>query len=490
MKKYFNEHPLRAILIIALLVRLFAAFFAKGYGMHDDHFGPIQQPYDIINDYSYWENRDEPHGHSIIYPSLHYYLFQGLNSIGVDDPQTKMYIVRTLHAFYSLLIVYFGYLIALHIGNKETAKKVGLVLALFGILPFMSVRNLIEMVTIPPLMGAMYLVVKHNRGREIFWAGLLFGMSFIFRYQTLLMLGGVGFIYIFRKQFLNLAYISLGFILFISLTQGIVDWFAWGYPFAAPIQYIFLDGSSAASYASGPWYQYLLLIFGLLIPPLGGFLIFGWLRSWKENWMIYLPVMLFFVFHSYYTNKQERFILPVIPFIIILGIVGWDTYVKNSAFWKNKHKLLTGMWVWFWIVNTIILLAFTFTYSKKTRVESLYYLSDKANVTGVVVEMGGMGGIKQPTFYLNKQVPVYELFKKHTSEMILSEINDNEYSMPNYFIFYGADKLQERVSQVETDFNLSLVQEKEISPSLLDWVLYKLNPKHNKNKAAYVYGVN
>ena len=74
MKKYFNEHPLRAILIIALLVRLFAAFFAKGYGMHDDHFGPIQQPYDIINDYSYWENRDEPHGHSIIYPSLHFHL--------------------------------------------------------------------------------------------------------------------------------------------------------------------------------------------------------------------------------------------------------------------------------------------------------------------------------------------------------------------------------------------------------------------------------
>jgi hypothetical protein len=383
--------------------------------------------------------------------------------------------------------VYFGYLIALHISNKETAKKVGLVLALFGIFPFMSVRNLIEMVTIPPLIWAMYLVVKYDKGKNIFWAGVLFGLSFIFRYHTMLMLGGVGLVFLFRKQFSNALLITAGFVVSVSLTQGIVDYLAWGYPFAAPLEYFLYNAGHGTDYTSGPWYQYLLLLFGLLIPPLSGFIIFGWLKNYKENIIIYLPVLLFFAFHSYFPNKQERFILPAIPFIIILGITGWEAFVAKSTFWQNKRKTLSAMWGWFWIANTIILVAFTFTYSKKTRVESLYYLSQKSDVAGVVVETGDMGGIKQPTFYLNKQVPVFELFEGNKADKIKADIVTNAYEKPNYYIFYGADKLEERVKQVELDFGIQLATETEISPSLLDWVFYKLNPKHNKNKSAYIY---
>ena len=104
-----------------------------GYGMHDDHFGPIEQPFQIMNDMSVWENKGEPHGHSIIYPALHYYLFIGLEKVNITDPQDKMLIVRILHAFYSLLLVYFGFKIAKLITSEKNAKIIGLILALFWI---------------------------------------------------------------------------------------------------------------------------------------------------------------------------------------------------------------------------------------------------------------------------------------------------------------------------------------------------------------------
>jgi len=38
IKQYWNEKPLFSIIIIALVLRILAAFFSQGYGMHDDHF--------------------------------------------------------------------------------------------------------------------------------------------------------------------------------------------------------------------------------------------------------------------------------------------------------------------------------------------------------------------------------------------------------------------------------------------------------------------
>ena len=113
-----------------------------------------------------------------------------------------MFVVRFLHAAYSLLVVYYGYRIAEALSDRPTARKAGLVLALFWPLPFLSVRNLIEVVCIPPLMAGMYYAVASRSNlRNAFVAGLWFGLAFVFRYQTLLVTGTVGLVFLFRKEF-------------------------------------------------------------------------------------------------------------------------------------------------------------------------------------------------------------------------------------------------------------------------------------------------
>lgn len=485
-KRQKRENPLRLLIIIALIIRLVAVIYSKGFGMHDDHFGPIEQPYEIISDYSIWEERGNPHGHSIFYPAIHYYGFKVMNSVGIEDPQNKMYIVRFFHAIYSLLVVFFGYKITLNFTkNKETSWKVGLLLSLFWVMPFMSVRNLIEMVTIPPLMAAFYFISKDKT--KALYAGLAFGLAFVFRYQTATFLAGVGLVWLYRGKFKDIIMISLGFILSVSVIQGTVDWLAWGYPFAAPLEYFVYNTGAAFDYTTGPFLQYFLLFVGIFIPPISFFLIFGNAVNFKKNMILIVPNLFFFLFHSAFPNKQERFILPSLPFTMMIGFIGWDYWFKNSKWWQNRHKLMRGLWTFFWIINSIFLVLFTFTYSKKNRVEPLYYLSKKDKVAGVVVETEKMNRISQPTFYLNKKASVLVITKPIYADSVISIMKQ----APNdwYYIFYGDSNLNIRVNKVEEIGDFDLKFEKKIEPSLTDWLLHKANPKHNKNQTATIWRV-
>ena len=218
LRRLWDEHPLLCVILIALIPRLVAAVFSKGFGMHDDHFGPIEQPFIIMQYPTYWTGRVVPHGHSIVYPMIHYALFRLFEVVGIQDPQDKMLVVRLLHALYSLLVVSFGYKIAETLSNRETAGKVGLILALFWPLPFLSVRNLIEVVCIPPLMAGMWYALNSKTNlRNAFMAGLWFGLAFVFRYQTLAVTGTVGLVFLFRKEFRQMFWCALGVVLSAAL---------------------------------------------------------------------------------------------------------------------------------------------------------------------------------------------------------------------------------------------------------------------------------
>ncbi len=490
LKRLWNERPLAAIILIALVPRLVAAVFSKGYGMHDDHFGPIEQPFIIMQYLTYWTGRVVPHGHSIVYPSTQYALMNLFQSAGVSDPQTNMLLIRMLHALYSLFVVVFGFKIAEFLSGREVARKAGLVLALFWVLPFLSVRNLIEVVCIPPLMGGFYYALKSRDNlRNVFIAGLWFGLAFAFRYQTLLISGTVGVVFLFRKEFKEMFWFAAGFVLLAMLVQGTADILAWGFPFASFMEYVRYNMAHGEDYTTGPWYNYILLVLGALIPPMSFLILYGFLRNWRKTILIVLPVLVFFVLHSYFPNKQERFILPVVPAILLLGVVGWEEFVRISEFWKRHPKAVKRFWISFWALNLILLLPFSTFYGKKSRVEAMYALYGKP-VTGLIVAGGKVGTSQPPFFYAGTYpVPFFEV----NNDLDLREMKTELQTSPvrfSHVVFFGKEDLEQRVQQIETELSLTLRLEKAIEPSFLDVVFYRLNPKHNKNELTFVYSVN
>jgi hypothetical protein len=345
--------------------------------------------------------------------------------------------------------------------------------------------------------GKPYVVALNDEPRQrepqqLNWiiAGAMFALAFIFRPQTLIVPFGVGLILLFRKEFKSFICLLSAILVTAFLTQGIVDWLAWGYPFAAFIEYFIYNAGHSSDYTTGPFYNYLLVFIGVMIPPISFLILYGYCREWKKALPAFTGITLYFIFHSAFPNKQERFIMPVLPLVMTFGLTGLYSIVRNSTFWLNHKKLLKGFWISFWIINSILLVMFTFTYSKKTRVESLYYLSKAKDVNGIYIDGGKLGFIFQPTFYLNKYgTPIYSLTDTLTLQQTKNMIDTIKKPQPNYIIFFGIENLEKRKSDFQIIFGKNLEFRTEIDPSFIDDIFYRLNPEFNKNEAAFIYSV-
>lgn len=484
VENYLIRRPVYWIFLITFVVNLPAVFFARGYGMHDDHFGPIEQPWAIINNPEIWQNRTTPHAHSIFYPLLHFLLFKFLYSFGVYDPQSVMLVVRFLHSLYSTLIPIFIFKILSLFFDQKIAFRTSLLLPFLWFMPFLSVRNLIEMVCIPPLaIGFYFLLRQKNERTDLFLAGFFFALAFAFRYQTLIISGTIFVVFLFQKRFKSAFIYAFSLMLFALLIQGSVDTFAWGYPFASFAEYVRYNLTHSGDYTSGPFYRYLLLLLGVFTFPLSIFILFLFFRNFSRHIYITLPVVIFFIFHSIFPNKQERFILPIVPFIFAFGLANFFEYLKENNVLNTKKWVLNVIWILFWAINLPLLFIFSINYGKKTRCEALYLLSKKNDVRGLYQITGKLGTFKPPEFYLNKygtpvvEIPEIKLLQEYTKDSLA----------PNYAIIYGDEEVDSLTTAAERILNRKFILIATVEPSLADWILYKLNPKYNKNQVARIY---
>jgi hypothetical protein len=370
---------------------------------------------------------------------------------------------------------------------------VGILLGLFWFMPFMSVRNLVEFACITPLIYATWIVIKNENNENNYpyiIAGIFLGIAFSIRFQTIMFTGGFGLALLFTKRIKQALILGFSFLLMTLIIQGGTDYIIWGKPFVEFTEYVRYNIENANTYFVQQWYMYLILIVGILIPPISLFLFFGFLRSWKKHLLLFLPSFAFLILHSYFPNKQERFILPIIPFIIMLGYIGWSDFIKTSTYWLSHKQLLTKLWIFFWILNTIPLLVVSVAYSKKNRVEAMSYIASKGDVHSIIVEDSNRDNILMPPlFYLKKWGRVAGITQLNNAEAYYQ----NEYvklspkNRPNYVVFMQEDNIYKRVAALKKHIP-SLSYETTIEPSFIDKLMHWLNPV-NKNQVSFIYKI-
>jgi len=495
LKFQWEEKPLLLILWLAVFARLVAAIFAKGWGMLDDHFLVIEvaQPWADGGDVSKWlpwtAGNEGPTGHTFFYAGLHYLLFSFMNFIGFENPQCRMFVVRLIHASFSMITVYLGYKIAGKLSDQKTARMTGLLLAIFWFMPWLSVRNLVEVVATPFLMIGTWMILKAENKKNIpktfLLAGFIVGLAFSVRYQTIIYGGGMGLALLFQKKFREGILFGVGYFAAVILLQGGIDFFIWHQPFAELGEYVRYNLENAYNYITGDWYNYLLLLLGVMIPPVSIFLLIGFFMKWRKHLLIFLPTFLFLAFHSYFPNKQERFIFTIVPFIIILGAVGWNAIIGKSAFRRNYPKLNTGIWIFFWTINIILLIPVTTMYSKRARVEAMSYLSHYKNITSIIIENTNNTGVDiVPKFYSGQWPKVFDVTKSNPADS-LPDFATRPDLEPRFVLFYRNDNLDARVAALKK-YLPGLEFETVIMPSFVDRVMHWLNP-YNKNETIYIY---
>lgn len=521
MKKYIEDHPLAFLLWLAFLVRLIAVFFAKGYMMHDDHFLTVEPSASWADGYNFNEwapgignDRESPEPISFFYLGFLYVFFKGLNFLGIENPDTQMYVIRFIHACYSLLTVYFAYRITERLSGKRDAFYVGLLLALIAVMPNYSVRNLVEFVCMPPLLAGFWILIRFHAFRPValkfprgngsltlndgvtnalristgrlVLAAFIMGLAVGFRYQAVLIVALTGGMFVLQKELRH--FFVFGAVAFIAffLTQMDDVLFWGGKPFQHLQGYFGYNAENALNYP-GSWATYLSFIGYIILPPVGLMLVFGFLREWKRYFFLFFPIAFFVLFHILYPNRQERFIFPALPFVVILGVIGWNRFVAQSVFWSVRKSLLRACWIFFWTVNIAAMLVLSTTYSKRARVEAMLYLYEKGDCTNFIQDFRqAEGGSLVPQFYSGNWQWYYVFRPESDYAAEIRMMPDLEAQQkgtikpkdqPNYILFYNTGKMDERVEAIREYFP-EMKYETTIEPGWFDVLLHRLNDKN------------
>ena len=282
--------------------------------------------------------------------------------------------------------------------------------------------------------------------------------------------------------------ILLGISALLTFAIGqLQDWWIWGEPFAQLQAYIAYNTENAGGYPQGFWHQYVWVVLGLLIPPFSFAWVFGTFKVWKKHALLVLPPLAFFVFHSYFPNKQERFILPSAPFFVIAGSVGWAAFEASSLFWKRHARLrsvLVGMGV---TVSLILGIGLCFIQPKQSRVDAMTMLYEQGDLENFLL-VHTDGGAMPPQFYSGSWAHYW------TSDLSTDELNHRNvmcnsprYIFPNYLVFSGRQHLGEGIERYKETYP-SMEYIGQVPPSRWDRLLASFNP-HNPIERWMIYRI-
>lgn len=490
LKRFIQNHPLLFCLTIAIILRFFAVIFSRGYMAHDDHFENVRMAYlwfsgDMFKADGTLTWIGAPAGgisRSTFYPLLLFLMMKVFAIFGVVDLNLFMYFNRGLHAILSLLVVVLGFKYVKMQADRKAATICGLLLAGHFLMPFMSVRNLIEVVSgeiLLPSLFLSYLALKKNEDIYHLYAGLLMGLAWMIRPQVLFAMLPIPFIILFVQKRFRPLLLYLSSFSVIVLAQGVLDTFTVGKFLGSQINYVIGNWKHPHD-ISQPVYQFLLLALGVFIPPFS-IVFLGSIFHKKvigNNLVLSSATLSFFVIHSLINNKQERFLLPIFPELVILGVLGLFYLYQKKGWYFKKDGLRKTLWGVFAVFNILLLIPTTLNYSHKDRVEPLVFLSRQKDVRGIVFDCTEKD-IFIPYCYLGTSKPFFRITEWEELEKIAETEN------PNYVVIFSDNALEKHLVNLERYLGKVEII-KYVNASLVDQTLHFLNPKHNKTKGAWV----
>jgi len=408
--------------------------------------------------------------------------------IGIHDPGVEMLVVRLVQAAYSFLAVYFVYRLLERALGSDSAMLGGLLAAGFFAMPVTAVHQLEESVCIVPLLAACWWWQRTEDGhqRSAVWAalsGTALATALILRFPLLGFVVAFAVLGLLRPRPISWQSKAafVGGLTVVLVAQGYSNALInhqWWYSFIHRLgpmlhpQHMAVD---ADGYPSSPPWHYVLTLLAALIPPVSILLLAAAVKGGRQFPLLGITTLVFFLTHSLIANKQERFLLPMLPGLFILIVAGLPWLASRLA-----PPAYRGMWWYFWSVNVALLLIVTFSFSKKDRVEPLLIVYRRHDATGVLVAQYNQT-FSVPEYYLGQPRPAVVVVERG------QDVETSARGLPiNYVILYSDSPEADRVFLAGAlHRNLTLLT--VITPSLADRLAHAINPRHNKARMAVIY---
>lgn len=372
-----------------------------------------------------------------------------------------------------------GVFLVFLLGKELFNERIGLYSAAF--LAFLPLHVLISgrimtdvLVTTLLTLAVIFFWYGFEKNRRIFKPlfGFTLGLAFLARYTTIL-LPLVLVIYLLLRH-RNIKFIkniwtwSSVAMFFITISPWLIySYFEYDNPLGA-----LLHAKTAASYWGGdnPWYFFFTKSFEMfsiitIVFTSGLVLSISKLKNWKLNLnyvLLVIWLIIFLIFGILVPHKEERFILPLVPSLVII-----------SAFFVNEIK--SYRWHLF-ILVALILLAGTIIqlnndiskfYNEDTRcfLESMGYLRNTEENAIIFAESS------PPTYYYTHKE---NHFISHGNMENL--INDYYKDRQAYLLLSNFDGTLEEKDRIGTGFEITLACPSNEDPKSL---VFKYNSTFN-----------
>ncbi|HEV2671900.1 MAG TPA: glycosyltransferase family 39 protein [Gemmatimonadales bacterium] len=475
-------------------LRLLAAIFSQGFLASDDHHVVVGAADQIASG----AGLPITYARSALFPGAIAAVMTITRTLGIHDPGIELMFVRLVQAAYSLLVVYFVYRILERSLGRDGAIAGGVLAAVFFAMPVTAVHQLEESVCQVPLLAACWwwqrceVPVTHRS--SIIWgasAGIGLGLALILRFPL------IGFVAVFvaiavlrpRPVTISSKVALLAGLLVIVLLQGYSNALInheWWYSFKerlGPMLHPQRMAVDAEGYPHSPPWHYILTLLAAFIPPVSVLLLAAAVKggSTRQFLLLGAATLAFLVSHSLIANKQERFLLPILPVLFIMIVAGLPWLAARMRHWDR------AMWSYFWAVNAALLLVLTFSFAKKDRVAPLLYVYRRHDATGVLVAQYNET-FTVPAYYLGRPGPLLAVVQRRDAAAFTARWVADTGSKINYVVLYSDTPAADRALLAGAlRKNLTLLT--SIAPSLADRIAHAINPRHNKARTAAVYTI-
>ncbi|HNT27197.1 MAG TPA: hypothetical protein PKH10_03365 [bacterium] len=343
-----TERAPRSVLILfvfaaTLIPRLYRAFTDMGPVACDEIFQTIEVAHKLAfgRGFLYWEWSEGVR--SYVLPGLLAGSYRLLDLVGVRDPYMLAAglkgVLALLHAGGWVFLFLFLAIFLTRFSALLVAVASGLLYA--GI--FASVRTLGETVSMPFLLAALYFAARaldEDRGVRAVFAGLLAGIAFAIRFQTLFFSAALGLVLLLvaRRRRAVVPFFVAGFAGILILT-GLVDLFVWGGFLRSVVKYfdfnVLQDGASRFGRETWTYYfttfpklyPWLLIVPALVVAVIGIF--------FRRTAMLVVPLAVYVLPHLMTPHKEVRFLFPVYALFGLLALLGWE---RLSILAAPRHR--------------------------------------------------------------------------------------------------------------------------------------------------------
>ena len=352
--------------------------------------------------------------------------------------------------------------------------------ALFPLMPFVSTRAFGEAVAMS-LVALAFGTLEHARRSPraplMLWTSgfAVLGLATLFRFHVGLMFVSYAAVLLYSKNRRGVAGAFIAGLMTLA-GQALIDVASGKAPLATLFIYLGENEGGGAKYGVSPWYNPWLFVLGLSLAPFSFTLYRALPGLWRRYRQILIPFLIFVGAHSLAAHKEERFLYP------ILALELWAlAYLWSASALKKWARRLFGPA--FLGVSLLALPAVCLINTQEGEIEPPA-LSERRYGQVTYLDHESLFGRSRFQFYFLRPPSVLEnvtpldfnanridqtLIDRPTHRAVVLLTSDPE-TQTRLIALEDIRTIEARCLKVET------------SGSLIDRLLYGLNPKHNQRR--------